>query len=121
MAKSSVPEAARPAVLFAVKAVHSLAFLVIQSCILYLLYKGIKGETDRPAAVAAGIATGEVIIYAGNGFRCPLRTLAEDLGEETGSVTDIFLPNWLASNIANIYTPMFALGMYLHARNLLRR
>lgn len=113
------PRKGRTALLFAIKAIHSLAFFTIQTAIVYLLYKGIRGETDKSAGVAAAIATGEVIIYAGNGFRCPLRTLAEDLGEEKGSVTDIFLPGWLARNIANIYTPLFALGMYLHARNIL--
>ena len=88
---------------------------------MYLLWKGIRKETDEQAAFAAAIATAETLIYAGNGFRCPLTKLAEDLGAEKGSVTDIFLPNWLASNVARIYTPLFALGLYLHARNLLRR
>ena len=110
--------AARAAALFAVKAFHSLAFGVIQTAIVYLIYKGVRRETDRRVAVAVAIATGETLIYAGNGFRCPLTGLAERLGAERGSVTDIFLPNWLASNIANIYTPLLALGLLLHARNL---
>ncbi len=111
----------RAAALFGVKAFHSAAFFLIQSSILLLLVKGVRRETDRTAAVAAGIAAGESLIYAGNGFRCPLTDLAEDLGSEHGAVTDIFLPKWLASNIANIYTPLFALGLYLHARNLVQR
>ena len=110
--------AARAAALFAVKAFHSLAFGVIQTAIVYLIYKGVRRETDRRVAVAVAIATGETLIYAGNGFRCPLTGLAERLGAERGSVTDIFLPNWLASHIANIYTPLLALGLLLHARNL---
>jgi len=111
----------RPFLLFAIKAFHLGAFLVIQSAILYLLYKGIRGETDKPAAVAAGIAAGEALIYAGNGFRCPLTGLAEDMGAEKGQVTDIFLPKWLASNIDRIYTPILVAGIILHGRNLLRR
>jgi hypothetical protein len=110
----------RAAVLFAIKAFHSLAFFVIQSAILYLLYAGIRGRSDRRAAQAAGIATAESLIYAANGFRCPLTGLAERLGAERGSVTDIFLPGWLARNVANIYTPLFALGLLLHARNRVR-
>lgn len=110
----------KAAVLFAIKAFHSLAFFVIQSAILYLLYAGIRGRSDRRAAAAAGIATAESLIYAGNGFRCPLTGPAERLGAERGSVTDIFLPGWLARNIANIYTPLFALGLLLHARNMMR-
>lgn len=107
--------------LFGVKAVHSAAFFVIQTAILFLLYKGVRRESDRSAAVAAGIALAESAVYAGNGFRCPLRTLAEEMGAEKGSVTDIFLPGWLASNIARIYVPLLAAGLFLHARNVLQK
>ena len=116
-----LPSWSRPYALFSVKAFHSFAFAVIQTAIFYLLYKGVRGESDRRAATAFAIATGEVIVYAGNGFRCPLTGLAGELGGERGSVTDIFLPSWLASNVANIYTPLFALGVALHARTVLRR
>ena len=115
-----LPGSVRRYVLFAVKAVHSLAFLVIQSAILLLIFLGVRGQTDRRAALAFGIAAGESLIYAGNGFRCPLTGLAEDLGAESGAVTDIFLPRWLASNIARIYTPLFVIGIALHLRNIVR-
>jgi hypothetical protein len=108
----------RESAIVAVKSVHTLAFLIIQSCIVYLLYAGLRRRTDRSAAIAATVALGESAIYAGNGFRCPLTGLAERLGAEKGSVTDIFLPRWLAANVANIYTPMLVLALYLHGRNL---
>jgi hypothetical protein len=108
----------RRAALVAVKLFHSCAFLVIQSAILYLLYKGIKRESDARAGIAAGIAAGESVIYAANGFRCPLTGLAERLGAEHGSVTDIFLPTWLASNVARIYVPLLAAGLSLRAWNV---
>jgi len=105
----------------AIKSVHSAAFAVIQSCIVYMLYKGIRRETDRRVAVASAVALGECAIYAGNGFKCPLTGLAESLGSEHGAVTDIFLPKWLAANVARIYTPLLVLALGLHARNLARR
>ena len=120
MCAQLVPERLRPAALFAVKALHSLVFWTIQSAVLHLIYKGLKRETDKGAAVACLITAGESLIYAGNGFRCPLTTLAEGLGAERGSVTDIFLPKWLAMNIARIYGPLFALGLALYVRNMLR-
>jgi hypothetical protein len=112
---------ARCAALFVVKAVHSIAFGLIQTAILVLVVKGFRRESDRTAGTAAAIALGETLIYAANGFRCPLTGLAEQLGAEHGQVTDIFLPKWLADNIVNIYTPLLALGLSLHARNLLAR
>ncbi len=46
----------RAVLLFAVKAVHSAAFFVVQSAIVFLLYKGIRKQTDRAADFAAGVA-----------------------------------------------------------------
>jgi hypothetical protein len=104
--------------IFAIKLVHSLAFGVIQTAIVYLLYKGLRRQTDRSAAIAASIAIGESAIYAGNRFRCPLTDLAERLGSDHGAITDIFLPKWLAANVARIYTPLLVLAIALHVRNL---
>ena len=104
-----------------VKTVHSVAFIILQTAILYLVYKGLRRESDSKAAAAAVLVGGECAIYAGNGFRCPLTGLAEDLGAESGQVTDIFLPDWLARNIANIYAPLYVVALILHGRNLRRR
>jgi hypothetical protein len=104
-----------------VKAFHTIAFVVIQTCILYLIYAGVRRRTDARAAMAVAVAAAESAIYVGNGFRCPLTGLAERLGAQKGQVTDIFLPKWLANNIANIYSPLFVLGLYLNGRNLLER
>jgi hypothetical protein len=109
---------ARAAALSLVKAFHSLAFLTIQTAILYLLWKGLRGESDRRAVAAFAIAAGETLVYVGNGFRCPLTGLAERLGSQHGQVTDIFLPKRLADNIDKVYTPLFAAGVLLHARSL---
>lgn len=117
---SASGSATRAMLLAGVKAFHLGAFLIIQTAILYLVYSGIRGRSDRRAAIAAAIATGESAVYAGNGFRCPLTDVALDLGSEHGQVTDIFLPQWLARNIANIYVPLSTLGLLLHARLMLR-
>lgn len=116
-----LPEGSRRPLYVVVKTVHSIAFLILQSAILYLLYKAVRGESDRRAGASAILVGGECLVYAGNGFRCPLTGLAEDLGAESGSVTDIFLPNWLASNIARIYGPMYAIALLLHGRNLVKK
>ncbi len=111
----------RTLLLVTVKALHSAIFLILQSTIAFLVISGLRGRTDRRAAAAAVLVGGECAIYAANHFRCPLTALAEELGAESGSVTDIFLPRWLAANIANIYGPLFAIALLLHARNLFRQ
>jgi hypothetical protein len=92
----------------------------IESCVLYVLYAGLRGRTDRRAGIAGGIVAGEVLVFVGNGFRCPLTELAERYGAQSGSVTDIYLPKWFAHNMPAIHTPLLVLTTYLHARNLRR-
>jgi hypothetical protein len=65
------------------------------------------------------VVTGEALVYAVNGFRCPLTDLAERLGSEHASVADIYLPRWLESHLPQTIGPIFAAAMVLHARNII--
>ena len=49
---------------------------------MYVLYKGLRGASDRRAAIAGAIVAGETAIFLANGARCPLTGLAESLGAE---------------------------------------
>jgi len=108
----------RPAVVAGIKVVHTAAWLSIESCVAYVLWAGFAGRSDRRAGVAAAVVVGEMVVFAGSGFRCPLTRLAERYGAEHGSVTDIFLPKWFARNMPAIHAPLLVLMTYLHARNL---
>ncbi len=110
----------RPA-LVVVKAMHSLIYFSIEFCIGYLIYAGLKGREDRRTAIAAGVVAGESLIFVGNRCCCPLTGVTEALGAARGSVTDIYLPGFLASNLVPIHVPLLALALCLHARNFLRR
>ena len=110
-----------PRAVVAIKAIHTLAWFSIESCMVYVLYAGFKGRTDRTVALAAGVVAGESLVFAGNGFRCPLTELAESYGADRGGVTDIYLPKWFAHNIPAIHVPLIGLAIGLHARNWRRR
>ncbi|CAN7230755.1 hypothetical protein LJR078_000918 [Arthrobacter sp. LjRoot78] len=103
--------------LTAVKSFHTLAWFLIEACMVYLLYAGIRGRTDRRAGVAACVVAGETLVFAANGFHCPLTAVAKNLGDETGSVTDIYLPKWFARNLPAIHVPLILLAVALHRRN----
>ncbi len=107
--------------LTAVKVVHTLAWFSIESCMGYVLYAGFARRSDRSAAIAASVVAGEILVYAGNGFRCPLTQVAENLGAESGSVTDIYLPRWFARSLPAIHVPLVVLAVSLHARNIRQR
>ena len=108
----------RRAALQAVKLVHTLVWFSIESCMVYVLWAGFTRRSDRRAAIAAGVVAGETVVFVANGFRCPLARVAERLGAESGSVTDIYLPRWLAHNLPAIHVPLIVLATHLHARNL---
>jgi hypothetical protein len=110
----------RPQVVAAIKAVHTLAWASIELCVLYVLYAGFVGRTDRRVGIAGAIVAGESLVFAANGFRCPLTEIAEGYGAERGSVTDIYLPKRFAESIPAIHAPLLVLMTYLHARNLRR-
>ena len=113
------PEARRRAVaLTAIKSVHTLAWFSIESCMMYLLYAGFRKKSDRRAAIAGAVVVGESLIFAGNGFRCPLTKVAKDLGAKRAGVTDIFLPRWFAHYLPVIHAPLLVLAAWLHGRNL---
>jgi hypothetical protein len=114
------PEHAGAAVV-AIKAFHTLAWFSIESCMIYLLYAGFAHRSDRRAAVAAAVIGGESLIFAANGFRCPLTQLAYSLGGRSGSVTDIYLPRWFAHNLPAIHVPLLILAAFLHSRNLCQK
>jgi hypothetical protein len=107
--------------LVAAKVIHTLAWFSIESCMACLLYAGFVKRTDRRVPVAAAVVGGESLIFAANGFRCPLTDVAESLGADDGSVTDIFLPHWFAHSLPVIHVPLILLTAYLHGRNLRQR
>jgi hypothetical protein len=85
-------------VLVAIKVVHTTAWLVIESCFSYVLYAGPSRRSDRRAALAGGVVAAECLVFAANGFHCPLTEVAESFGDDHGSVTDISLPRCRASS-----------------------
>jgi hypothetical protein len=101
-----------------VKTLHTVIWASIETCMLYILAAGFTRRTDRRVAIAAGVVASETLVFAANGFRCPLTGLAESLGADSGSVTDIYLPAWLADNLPAIHVPLIGLATFLHVRNL---
>jgi hypothetical protein len=99
-----------------IRGVHTLAWASIEACVGYLLWSGATGRSDRRAAVAATVVGAECLVFAADGFRCPMSGLAEAAGAASGSVTDIYLPTWFARNLPAIHVPLLLLIGWLHLR-----
>lgn len=101
----------------AIKSIHTLIFVGMGFCVMYILYSGLTGRVSRLTKVSFAVVIGEALIFFGNGRRCPLSDLAEDLGSTHGTVGDIFLPDWFARRIPQISSSLLAislLGMLWH-------
>ena len=108
----------RKVALVAVRTIHTVLWLIIEASTAHLLITGITKRTDRGAAIAGAIVATESVVFAANGFRCPLTELAESRGAKSGSVTDIYLPSWFARRLPVIHVPLIALSIFLHSRTL---
>jgi len=104
--------------LAAVKGIHTVIWAFVESAMLYVLVSGVAGRSDRRAGAAAAIVGAESLVFLANGARCPLTGLAESLGAEDGSVTDIYLPGWLAGSLPLLHVPLIVAAGWLHWRNL---
>jgi hypothetical protein len=103
-----------------IRGVHTAVWFSIEFCVGYLLWSGATGRSDRRAAAAAAVVGGECLVFAADGFRCPLTAMAVAAGAASGSVTDIYLPRWFARNLPAIHVPLLLLIGWLHRRNLRR-
>jgi hypothetical protein len=110
------PPVVHPRRLALIRGVHTAAWASIEYSVGYLLWSGATRRSDRRAAAAAAVVGGECLVFAANGFRCPLTGLAEAAGARSGSVTDIYLPTWFARNLPAIHVPLLVLIAWLHVR-----
>lgn len=115
------PASARPAVLTAIRAVHTVIFASVAAMIAVVLWDGLRGRPGRRTAAALAVVLAESLTYASNNQVCPLTPLAEEMGAERGSVVDLFLPEWAARRIPLVSVSLVIAGLVLNARALLRR
>lgn len=69
--------------------------------------------------VALGFVFAIGVIYAINGFECPLATIVHQLAGRR-DIADIFFPDWFANRIMPVSTAVYLIGAVLVARNLYR-
>ena len=104
----------------AIRAIHTLIWAIVEAAVGYLLFAGFTKRRGRLVTLSAVLVIGETAIFVANGCRCPLTEMAEAAGAESGSVTDIYLPAWLARSLPAIHVPLAVVIVYLH-RDRIRR
>ena len=102
--------------LAAVKGFHTAIWFTVELCVGYLLYTGLTRKRGPLVTAAAAVVAAESAVFLANGAHCPLTAVAESMGDDHGSVTDIYLPRWLAKSLPAIHVPLLALIVWLHKR-----
>ncbi len=97
--------------IFGIKLIHSLIFFFFVGCLGYIAYAGISRRFDAGLVAAIAAILFEGIVLWLNGGRCPLTRLAEKYGADNGSVTDIFLPQFIARNTFRVSFPLALVEM----------
>jgi len=112
-----IPPRCHGATLELIKWFHTVVFLSVASLIVLFALDGATRRTGRRTRVAVTVALAESAVYVSNNQVCPLTPLAEELGAENGSVTDILLPIWISRRIPLVSGSVLVLGIALNVRN----
>ncbi len=107
--------------LFWIKLLHTLVFIVESAAILYILYSGLFNVRGTGLVIAVILVLAEIIVYVGNGTRCPLTKVARQLGDATGNdfIADIFLPERFARLIPMVCGGLAVIGLLIVGLRLL--
>lgn len=98
---------------FYIKLIHSLLFILIVVCTIYVLVTAALDQVNQLTWWAFGIVIVEMLILLLNNWRCPLTDLAEHRGADVGSVADLFLPKQLSDHLFTIFGIAFLMTCLL--------
>ena len=84
------------------------------SAIGYVLYAGVFGRFDpRVLGVALGLVTLECVVFVGNGWRCPLTTVAVQVAGREGKDYAPMILDQLGRYTPALFGSLFGLGLVL--------
>jgi hypothetical protein len=111
-----IPRRWRSAAALAIKGIHTVACLLIASLVAVVAADGLRQAPRRRTALAAAVSVSEAFVYVSNNQVCPLSPLAVELGARSGTVTDIFLPEWVSRRVPFVSGTALVVGLILNLR-----
>jgi hypothetical protein len=96
-----------------VRALHTVIYLAMAASTLAVLVAGITGIRGTWLWVALALVTVEVVVFVGNGMRCPLTALALRYGAERGTAFDTLLPDGVTRYTFRVFGTLLAIGLVL--------
>lgn len=96
-----------------IRALHTAIYLVMAVSTFVLVYAGVTGAQGPWLWIALALLVVEVVVFVGNGMKCPLTAVAVRYGAETGYVFDTFLPERATRYTFNFFGTVMVLGLGL--------
>lgn len=98
-----------------VRTAHTAIYIVMAASTFVLVFAGITGHAGWWLWLSLGLLAVESAVFAGNGFKCPLTSLAASYGATTGHVFDTFLPERWTRYTFRFFGSLMALSLLLLA------
>ncbi|WP_165185462.1 hypothetical protein [Caulobacter soli] len=98
-----------------VRAVHTAIYVVMALASLVVLYAGLTGAHGPWLWIASGLVAVESVVFATNGFRCPLTAIAIRYGATKEGAFDTFFPERITRYTFRVFGPIILLGFALLA------
>ena len=96
-----------------VRSIHTLIYVVMAASTFVLVYAGLTGSQGWWLWVAMALLGIEVVVFAGNGMKCPLTALAVSYGAEKGYAFDTFLPERATRHTFRFFGSLMLTGLVL--------
>ena len=99
------------------KTFHSIWFLSVATALIHVLDAGRRGRPRRLTVPAFALAATQAGIFTLNHGHCPLTEAMARRSPESGRVSDLFLPLWLADRLPSLVaTPLVLAAVGLGTR-----
>lgn len=102
-----------PGLIAAVRALHTLIYVVMASSTLTLMIVAITGRLFGALWIVGPLLTAEVLVFVVSGLKCPLTAVIDRLAREPGSVPDTYLPDRLTRHTLLIFGPVLPVALML--------
>jgi hypothetical protein len=97
----------------AVRLVHTIIYVVMALSTFALVFAGISGQKGPWLFVPIALLAIEVVVFVGNGFKCPLTALAVRYGAVRGYAFDTYFPESVMRHTFWFFTSLMVLGLGL--------
>jgi hypothetical protein len=94
-----------------VRAVHTAIYVVMAGSVFAVFYAGLVGAHGRWLFVALALVAIEIVVFVGNGLKCPLTAIATKYGAAPGA--DTFLPERLTRYTLTFFGPLIAISLIM--------